>query len=460
MFIIKFTNFTSKTIFLYPFYRLFVCVLLAIFDTSESTSFHCEYPGEYLVEDPVEYPVEYQIDQFDYGSLYNCDVQNYINIISLDAAQVDAISGTHKAGYNNDNVENLNIKQGKIHYFPRGLNKIFKNLKAIEISGTGLKEIHQSDLKDFPQLKKLWLATNDLEILEENLFEFNPNLELVSLSSNKISLIDPNVFSKLTSLNALYLGSNTCINMGANNPTEVKNIIKTVKAQCINSDFPLLEQKVKNLEIESENLNFENFKEKLENLENEIKKSKFPNTFHRRLQDLKVVQDKKALEEISKFVKCSALELKVDNIAATLKDLKAQTGNGTCSNKDSDQCKAFKEDLRNQTETIGKISNRTEALDTKLKILDENVQNSRTASTKEFENLRNEVKTDYAGILAAMTLRTDKIEEQIKKQNKIFEEKLTEIMKAMHIEDEGTKLKTKHSENTGKSDKIFQFFNL
>jgi len=131
---------------------------LALFGSSQSASFECRYlSGEWS----------------DIGTIYWCEVQNAVNITSLDAAQVDDISGTHKTGYNNDNVEGFRVYyKAQIHYFPRGLNKFFKNLKVIYISNMGLKEVHQSDLKHFPKLQLLTLLGNKLEIIEENLLDF------------------------------------------------------------------------------------------------------------------------------------------------------------------------------------------------------------------------------------------------------------------------------------------------
>jgi len=57
------------------------------------------------------------------GTVYLCSVQNFYNITSLDAAQVNDITGQHLT-------------------FSRGLKKLFKNLKGIR----------QSNLKDFPKL--------------------------------------------------------------------------------------------------------------------------------------------------------------------------------------------------------------------------------------------------------------------------------------------------------------------
>jgi len=284
-------------------------MFLALFGSTQSASFQCQY----------------STNSWGYFStIYRCDVQNAVNITTLDAAQVDSITGTHLPGYIHDNVEAFSVYQGQIHYFPRGLNQFFTNLKGILIYNTGLKEIHQSDLKDFPKLTSLYLYRNNLEILEDHLFEFNPDLEEIYLYFNKITHIDSNVFAKLTKLKTLYLNSNTCINMGAsNNPTVLQNVITTARAQCINSEYSNLELKLKNLEIDSKNLNSENLKLKLYNLENEIKISKFPNFFQERLQALKALVIEKETttttiapndSEICISKTCSALETKVNNI--------------------------------------------------------------------------------------------------------------------------------------------------
>jgi len=304
---------------------------LVLFGSSQSATFECKFMNS---------------DWSTLDLIYWCDVQNAVNITSLDAVNVDSISGTHLDGYNNDNVEAFWINyKGQIHYFPRNLNKFFKNLKGIAIYNTGLKEVHQSDLKDFPKLMNLYLFYNNLEIIEENLFKFNPNLDLIELSFNKISHIDPNVFDKKAKLRSLNLGSNTCINMAAsNNLTVVQNVIKTANVQCKNSEYSNLEQKVKNLLNESEDLNADTLKTEIEILENEIKNSKFPNFFQQQIQDLKAVQVKKEEEEANETTEapttttttedpkesetcisrtCSALESNVNAVAESLKDLGA-----------------------------------------------------------------------------------------------------------------------------------------
>ncbi|CAG9810515.1 unnamed protein product [Chironomus riparius] len=183
-------------------------------------------------------------------------------------------------------------------YFPRGLSKVFPNLKGIQLYKTGLKEVHQHDLIDFPNLLNLFLHGNQLEVLEKGLFDFNPLVQELYLSYNKISYIDFDAFAKLTKLSSLVLNGNLCINLSAvNTPSNVGNVVATAKAQCTSAEYSALELKVNNLENESANLTSVALKDKLDILENEVKVSKFSNTFARRIQDLRALQAKKALEE-------------------------------------------------------------------------------------------------------------------------------------------------------------------
>jgi len=253
----------------YPF-STFIWISLALFGSTKSASLECQFKTE---------------GWGPFTLTYLCSVQNSVNIVSRDAVLIDTISGQHQAGFNNDKVEVVDVYQkGQIYYFPRGLTNFFKNLKGIRIESTGLKEIHQSDLKDYSKLVALWFYGNDLEVLEENLFEFNPNLEWLLVWSNKITHIDPFVFVKLIKLKTLYLISNPCINTFAeNNSTAVQNVIKTAQHQCTNLDYSSLEQKVRYFEMESKNLFLKDLRGQLGNLKNEIKNSKFPNFFQEKL---------------------------------------------------------------------------------------------------------------------------------------------------------------------------------
>lgn len=74
----------------------------------------------------------------------------------------------------------------------------------------------------------------------------------------------------------------------------------------------------------------------------------------------------------------------------------------------------------------------------KSQCVNSEIENLQILSAKEIKTLRDEVTSDFEKILAAVKLRNDKMEEQIREikvQNSRLEEKLTKIMKALDIAD-------------------------
>jgi len=210
------------------------------------------------------------------GYTYCCNVKNNPNIITEESAQINRISGTHKSLKSNDDVLGIHADSKTIQIFPKGLEKLLKNIKVININNCQLKEIHQSDLKVFPKLVYLYLVNNGIEVIEDGLFDLNHNLELVSFQEKKLVHIDPNVFDHLTKLSYFWFGSVPCVDQTISNSTEkVQEAIKVVKSNCSNSEFLSLENQIKNLEIESKTLNSVAFNKKLENFNKNFNNSKF-----------------------------------------------------------------------------------------------------------------------------------------------------------------------------------------
>jgi hypothetical protein len=167
------------------------------------------------------------------GSTYYCHNQNVLNIISSESAVITGAKGSLDGNKSNDDVHGFYAQNKTIDIFPRGLEKIFKNLKAIRISRGQMQEIHQSDLKPFPQLEHISLDYNNIQILNRELFNFNHNLKCISFEYNKISQIHQQVFDHLTKLSYLYLNNNECIDKTIkDNSAGVKELIKEIKFQC------------------------------------------------------------------------------------------------------------------------------------------------------------------------------------------------------------------------------------
>lgn len=193
-------------------------------------------------------------------NFYYCNAKNQINIDSPDRAEINLVTGKHVVNKSFDNVEGIEADNLTVHYFPRGLDRIFKNLKMIDINNGRLKEIHQSDLKSFPKLVCLDLYENDIESLEKGLFDYNPKLEMIWLSSNKIIHVDVNLFDNLVKLTYLSLDANRCISEYAENNTEkVKEIIRYSKTNCqdmifLKKLYPDFMTKIDKMEEDIENL--------------------------------------------------------------------------------------------------------------------------------------------------------------------------------------------------------------
>jgi len=243
------------------FYSLVFCFITAFFGSSTSTNIECSYDDD-----------EYD----DVGQIYQCKVNDNTNIITEESAQISGISGTHKSSRNNDDVLGFYGDTETIQIFPKGLEKLFKNLKFIHIESCELKEIHQSDLKVFPNLVHLYLSWNEIEVIEEGLFDFNPNLEFLLFWEDKLIHIDPNVFDHLTKLNNFWFGFVPCVNQDILEEKEqIQEAIKVVKSNCSSSEFLSLENQIENLEIESKTLNSEDFNTKIESFEKILNNSKF-----------------------------------------------------------------------------------------------------------------------------------------------------------------------------------------
>jgi len=181
--------------------------------------------------------------------------------------------------------------QKTIQFFPKGLEKIFNNLNVIDIESCGLKEIHQSDLKVFPNLLVFVLSGNEIEVIEEGLFDFNPNLELVGFEESKIIHIDPNVFDHLNNLSNFWFFGVPCVDLENiwDSKEEVEEALKVGKSNCSNSEFLSLENQFKNLET----LDSENFNKKVETFEKSFNNSKFSKfrPLNYKFRDLKYVRN-------------------------------------------------------------------------------------------------------------------------------------------------------------------------
>lgn len=147
----------------------------------------------------------YNFDWFIIGRVYTCFVNSTFINHELNNSVTNAL-GNHRIFKGNGDVRGLFILKKEIHFFPRSIGeKFFKNIAGLTINDSKLKEIHQSDLEEFPKLREIFIASNEIETLEANLFKFNENLELLWLDGNKIRSIDSKIFDNLSKLRYLNI---------------------------------------------------------------------------------------------------------------------------------------------------------------------------------------------------------------------------------------------------------------
>lgn len=226
------------------------------------------------------------------GPAYSCEVENRLSIMSPNNTFIKSVKGDHKNGHTNDDVKALCINGKNTSYFPKGLEKLFKNLRRIRIAHGQLKEISQADFQPFPWLIELTLNGNDIRVLENGIFEYNLNLAYINIAENKIVHIGNSVFDHLTKLTKLILTLNNCTKKASiNDNMGIKEMIGRAKKSCISSEFLELENNLMELEDEHRFVkreNFQNFTEKVKEFQQELQNSSFSDlmTLNDRFGDL------------------------------------------------------------------------------------------------------------------------------------------------------------------------------
>jgi len=280
--------------------------------------------------------------------------------LTEDSAVISGINGKHWSLKSHNDVLGFVADQKTIKFFPKDLDKFFKNLKSIYIQSCKLKEIHQSDLKVFPNLVYIFLVYNEIEVIEDGLFDFNPDLEYIGFYEGKLVHIDPNVFDRLNNLSNVLLSLVRCVNTNFLDSIEqVQEGIKLIKSKCSNSELLSLENQIKNLDVESKTLNSEDLNIKLENFEKSFDNSIFSKfrPLNYKFQNLKMAITANQYNQVKNVILSNDLK----NITGKFDDLKASQ----CGlNRPIDELKTSQNAL--QTTLIGiksSVTNQVSKLD-------------------------------------------------------------------------------------------------
>lgn len=156
------------------------------------------------------------------GDRYVCHAKV---VDSSDLTRFEGVPLGHPIGKNNADVEGLFIENGDLAYIPVGLEEIFPNLKSITLRNSNLETISAEDLKPFPNLLSLTVESSNVDDLEGDLFKYTPHIQSIEFENNLISSVGEGLLSGLSDLKLAQFEGNTCIDIRAETPQEIRDEI-------------------------------------------------------------------------------------------------------------------------------------------------------------------------------------------------------------------------------------------
>lgn len=315
---------------------------------------------------------EFKINQYDgLGSVYTCKAKNNLNILSKDVALIKSASGSHLNLKQDINVWFFEADNKKIEYFPKGLEKIFLNLKGIHIKNGRLKELQKSDFFGYAELVHLQLEYNDIQYLEDGVFDYVPNISIIWFNNVNIVHIGEHVFEDLKNLKFLAFIQSTCGSVKTKEYQQYSaNTLRTLKNNCFKQDFEEFSNKLKSLEEDAQEVkrdNFYIFTLTLEKLEKEFKSSAFSylNSIKERFHILKFITP----ESIASQGSCQASKL--EGLEAGLKVAIINTLDNNLQNFQQTSCAIIDERITNNNSDLERSF---QDLIRKLKDTDRNIE--------------------------------------------------------------------------------------
>jgi hypothetical protein len=143
-------------------------------------------------------------------AVYTCDFKNQ-NI--PENVQIKP-KGSHKFNQSrvqltNENVIAVIFDKCTVTKVPKGLTRIFPNMKIFSIYNSNLKVVTKSDLAEYKNIERIGFCDNQIEYLPGDLFEGFTNLEIIRFYENKLNLIEPNILDGLENLKAAMFTGNS-----------------------------------------------------------------------------------------------------------------------------------------------------------------------------------------------------------------------------------------------------------
>jgi Leucine-rich repeat (LRR) protein len=127
-------------------------------------------------------------------SFYLCEV---VSDIIKESQVVKSIVGEHKPGKTNEDVAAIWFHDKEMKSIPRGMTKIFPNLRLLRITRCGLISIARKDLQGLEDLEILEVDDNQLSSLPLHLFTGMTKLRKISFNNNKLETLSGKLLEPL-----------------------------------------------------------------------------------------------------------------------------------------------------------------------------------------------------------------------------------------------------------------------
>lgn len=128
-----------------------------------------------------------------YHGQYTCVVTGAS--ITKPNTRILAFHGIHLPGKSGRDVEALKFVDSVLDYFPRGLHRVFPNLKAVFTTKCSITKISRRDLKGLENLTGFGIVSGQLTSLPNDLFLDMSKLKHISFCDNNIGQLSSQLFT-------------------------------------------------------------------------------------------------------------------------------------------------------------------------------------------------------------------------------------------------------------------------
>lgn len=152
--------------------------------------------------------------EFDYSCrLKNVDCRYICEVVDVtkksDKHKLEVITREHVPGKTNADVKILRIRMKPLKVIPKGLFRMFPNLRMVTIVDCGIRAISREDLVGLESLEFLNLSRNKLKSLPDDLFADTKNLREIYFDNNRIEYMSSKIFAPIegTLQKAVFAGN-------------------------------------------------------------------------------------------------------------------------------------------------------------------------------------------------------------------------------------------------------------